>query len=350
MKRKKQHKRIRFLFLLFIGLLSSAAYISYRYYVKIFHAVVDMVEEERIFYVYSDWSYDELTNALVEENIISNVASFDWVADRKKFSSPKAGRYSIKKGMSNNDLVNLFRSGDQETVKLTFNTIRTPQELSRRISSQLEADSTRLMELLVSQEYASKYGFSTSTFFTMFIPNTYDFYWSTSAEEFIQRMAQEYKKFWTEERKAKANKLGLSQSEVATLASIVQAEQMVRVDERPKVAGLYINRLRKGMRLQSDPTLVYALGDFTINRVLNKHKAIDSPYNTYKYSGLPPGPINLPELSSLEAVLNYEAHDYLYMCAKADFSSYHNFSKSLRQHNIYARQYQNELNRRRIMR
>jgi len=347
--RKKYKKNVRHYLLLFLILLSTTAYISYSYYVKIFHAVVDFVEEERTFYVHSNWSFEDLKEALLTDGIIQNLESFLWVADKKQFSSPKAGKYSIKKGMSNNELVNLFRSGKQETVALTFNTIRTPQELAGKIGNQLESDSLELIRLIQSPNYAKKFGFNSNTFFSMFIPNTYDFYWSTSAEEFISRMASEYKKYWNEERKEKARNLGLSQSEVAILASIVQAEQMIRIDERPRVAGLYINRLKRGMRLQSDPTLVFAHGDFGINRVLNKHKSIESPYNTYKYTGLPPGPINLPELSSLEAVLNYEHHEYIYMCAKADFSSYHNFSKSLRQHNIYARQYQNELNSRRIM-
>ncbi|MBD99266.1 MAG: aminodeoxychorismate lyase [Verrucomicrobia bacterium] len=347
--RKKRKENIRYFLLLFLTLLSATAYISYNYYVKIFHAVVDFVEEERTFYVYSGWSFEDLSTALFVEGIIQNQESFQWVAEKKQFSTPKAGKYTITKGLSNNELINLFRSGHQETIQLTFNTIRTAEELASRVGKQLECDSLELIRLMQSPEYANKYGFNPATFFCMFIPNTYDFYWSTSAEEFIARMAVEYKKYWTEDRKEKARSIGLSQSEVSILASIVQAEQMIRVDERPMVAGLYINRLKRGMRLQSDPTLVYALGDFSINRVLNKHKVIESPYNTYKYAGLPPGPINLPELSSLEAVLNYKRHDYIYMCAKADFSSYHHFSKSLRQHNIYARQYQNELNRRRIM-
>jgi len=182
----------------------------------------------------------------------------------------------------------------------------------------------------------------------MFIPNTYEFYWNTSAEEFFKRMAKEYKAFWTSERIAKAKKIGLSQSEVSALASIVQAEQLFHADERSRVAGLYINRLNKGMLLQSDPTLIYALGDFTIKRVLNKHKIIKSPYNTYLNTGLPPGPINLPERSSIDAVLNYEKHDYIFMCAKEDFSGYHNFAKTNRQHEIYAAKYHRELNKRRI--
>jgi UPF0755 protein len=184
---------------------------------------------------------------------------------------------------------------------------------------------------------------------SIFIPNTYQFYWNTSAEQFMERMAKEYKAFWTDERKAKAKKIGLSQTEVAVLASIVQAEQSRHHDEKPVIAGLYINRLKKGMRLESDPTLVYAHGDFSIKRVLNVHKEIDSPYNTYRNSGLPPGPINLPEISSLDAVLNYKSHEYIFMCAKEDFSGYHNFSKTYQQHCIYANKYREALNKRKIM-
>lgn len=335
---------------MFLALLSVSAFIAYNYYQKIFKAVVDIVNEEKEFFVYSDWDRENLIHALLKEGIIQDRENFIWVSDQKKFNVPKGGKYLIKRGMSNNDLVNMFRSGMQSPISLTFNSIRTDKDLASRIGAQLECDSLSLIQLIQSNEIASKYGFNTHTFLSMFIPNTYEFYWNTSAEEFLKRMATEYKRYWNEERKQKARNIGLSQSEVAILASIVQAEQMMHPDERPRVAGLYINRLKKGMRLQSDPTLVYALGDFTINRVLNKHKAIDSPFNTYIYTGLPPAPINLPELSSLEAVLDFEKHDYLYMCAKADFSSYHNFSKSLSQHNVYANAYRRELNRRKIMR
>jgi UPF0755 protein len=201
--------------------------------------------------------------------------------------------------------------------------------------------------MLSSYDFASKYGFNEQTIMTMFIPNTYEFYWNTSADEFFERMADEYKKFWTDERKQKAKNIGLSQSEVSILASIVELETQKK-DERPTVAGVYINRLKKKMLLQADPTVVFALGDFTINRVLKIHLETDSPYNTYKYSGLPPGPIYLPSISSIDAVLNFENHDYIYFCAKEDFSGYHNFAKTLAQHNENARKFQQALNKRKI--
>ena len=348
--KKKKKRKIQVGLILFLLGFSVALLLFYRYYQKIYQPAVQLEQAEGYYYIHSNWDFKTLVQDLYQKKIIVDTASFIWVAKQKSFTKPKAGRYQINDGMSNNQLVNLFRSGKQLPVKLSFNSLRSKQALSSRVAEQIEADSAQLMQLLEDPETASKYGFTKRTFICMFLPNTYEFYWDTQAADFIARMAKEYKRFWNQERISKAKALNLSQSEVSILASIVQAEQMAHPDERPKVAGLYINRLRRGMRLQSDPTLIYALGDFSIKRVLNRHKAVDSPYNTYKYTGLPPGPIYLPDRSSIEAVLNYQKHDYLYMCAKADFSSYHNFSKSLRQHNIYARQYQRELNRRKIMR
>ena len=184
----------------------------------------------------------------------------------------------------------------------------------------------------------------------MFIPNTYEMYWNTSAQEFVERMAKEYKAFWNDERKAKARKLGLSQSEVTILASIVQAEQNVKTDEQPVVAGLYLNRLKRNMQLQCDATLKFANKAYDVQRVLDFDKKIDSKYNTYKYTGLPPGPINLPEINAIDAVLNAKEHNYLYMCAKEDFSGYHNFTSSYNQHLRNAKKYQAELNKRKIYR
>jgi len=346
---KKKKNRLKVGALLFAALFLICAFIFFDYYQKIYKSATTLKDGKEYIYVKTSWSRSELVNYLYAERILVDTSSFIWVANQKGFIQPKAGRYLLENGMSNNALVNLLRSGKQKPVKLTFNSIRTLEDLAGRVAGQIEADSTELIKVLKNPQIASKYGFSTSTFISMFLPNTYEIYWNTSAKEFIQRMASEYKRFWTAERKAKAGALGLSQSEVAILASLVQAEQMQHREERPKVAGLYINRLKRGMRLQSDPTLIYALGDFTIKRVLNKHKELNSPYNTYKRVGLPPGPINLPEISSLKAVLNYEKHGYIFMCAKADFSGYHNFAKTNAQHNIYANQYRRELNRRRIM-
>lgn len=334
---------------IFLLLFSAALFIVFRYYQKIYASAVQLNQDQKFLHVHSDWSRSDLIQHLYQTRILLDTQSFIWVADQKQFTQPKPGRYQLKPGMSNNSLINLLRSGRQTPVTLTFNTIRLKSELASKVSKSLELDSASLHDLLRREDFAVKYGFNRQTILCLFLPNTYEFYWDTNAEEFVDRMAREYKKFWTDERKAKAKAINLSQSEVSILASIVQAEQSAHPDERARVAGLYINRLKRGIRLQSDPTLVYALGDFGIRRVLNEHKELNSPYNTYKYAGLPPGPINLPEISSLDAVLNYEKHDYLYMCAKADFSGYHHFSKTLRQHNVYANQYRRELNRRKIL-
>jgi UPF0755 protein len=336
--------------ILLIGII-VAGFSGYKMYQKIYQPNVTVKNTtDKYFYIYSDYTFDDVVHDLYEKGYIINRESFEWVSEKKSNfkNNIRPGRYQLKDGMSNNELVDLLRSGEQKPVKVTFNNVRTTSQLSGKITKNLECDSAVFYGLISNKEFTAKYGFNTITILTLFLPNTYEFYWNTSAEDAIQRMAEEYKKFWTDERKAKAKKLNLSQSEVAILASIVQAEQSIHSDERPKVAGLYINRLRKGMLLQSDPTVIYGIGDFTINRVLTKHLQINTPYNTYIHKGLPPGPINLPSIKSLEAVLNYESHDYIYMCAKEDFSGYHNFAKSYNQHLIYARKYQKELNKRRI--
>jgi UPF0755 protein len=226
---------------------------------------------------------------------------------------------------------------------VTFNTIRSKEELSEKITARLEVRKEQVLALLQDKAYIRKFGFEEETILSMFIPNTYELWWNTSAEGLIDRMHAEYQNFWTEERKQKAESLGLSQQEVSTLASIVQAESQ-KADERPRIAGVYLNRLRMGMALQADPTLVFAVGDFSLRRILNSHKAIDSPYNTYKYTGLPPGPINLPDVNSLDAVLNAEKHRYLYFCAKEDFSGYHSFAENYAEHLQNANRYQRALN------
>jgi UPF0755 protein len=205
------------------------------------------------------------------------------------------------------------------------------------------------MQLMNNDSLARQYGFNTENFYSMFIPNTYEIWWNTSAEKFFERMHTEYSKFWTEERLNKAKAINLSPNEVSILASIVKGEAMHN-DEMPKIAGLYLNRLERGILLQADPTVIFAAQDFTIRRVLNKHLAIPSPYNTYLNKGLPPGPITLPSIASIDAVLNFQKHEYIYMCAKDDFSGYHNFAKTMTEHLINARKFQHALNERNIKR
>jgi UPF0755 protein len=287
---------------------------------------------------------------LYDNNFIINRASFEWVAEKKGYADKvKPGRYELKEGMSNNALVNLLRSGKQSPVKLVFNKIRTKALFAGIISRQIEADSTKILELLNNKKFLSEFGLKPETAICLFIPNTYEFYWNTDAKAFVRRMHTEYEKFWTKNRREKARNLELSQEQVITMASIVE-EETTKKDEKAKVAGVYYNRIHKGMRLQADPTVRFAVGNFEIKRILNKHLQIDSPYNTYQHSGLPPGPICIPTISSIDAVLNLEKHKYLYFCAKADFSGYHAFAKTLQEHNQNAAKYRKALNKNRIYR
>ncbi len=303
--------------------------------------------EEPIFlYIKTGDSFDDVMRTLEENDLLIDLAAFEWVARRKKYpENVKPGRYQLNEGQSNNDIINILKSGKQTPVRVSFHFVRTIHDVAGRVSKKLELDSTELVTLFQNEDFLSKNGFEIQTAQQVLIPNTYEFWWNTRAEGFFQRMKNEYTKFWNEERTQKLTEIGLSKNEVYVLASIVQAEQLVHKSEWKRIAGLYMNRLKNNMLLQSDPTLVYAWGDFEIKRVLNKHKEIDSPYNTYRYPGLPPTPINIPEPEAIDAVLNYEKHKYLYMCAKEDFSHYHNFAETYQQHLNNAGRYQRALNK-----
>ncbi len=339
-------KKIKILTFSILIVIISASIFAYKSYKDIFKP---NVLSEKTLYLPTGSNYQILKDSLKKLNFLRDFPAFEKTAELKNLKNHiHPGKYQFKKGISNNELVNILRSGKQTPVKLTFNNIRTLNDFAGKVSKFIEPDSTSIILLLNDENFIKQFGFDKKNIIGMFIPNTYEVYWNISAENFIKRMKKEYDHFWTDERKAKAKQLNLTLKEVSTLASIVQAEQAAHPDERPKVAGLYINRLKRGMLLQSDPTLIFANGDFTKKRVLNKDKEIESPYNTYKYAGLPPGPINMPEISSIDAVLNYLPHNYIFMCAKEDFSGYHNFSTNARQHGIYARKYQQALNKRKI--
>ena len=316
------------------------------YFYQAFYTPNVLAEEESPAYLHipRDANFRQVSDSLFQTGIVNDMVSFSLVAKLMDYQeNVKPGRYEIKPRMTNMQLVRALRSGRQSPLNITFNNIRTKEDLAGRITRNLEIDSASFYNLLTDTAYVEKFGFNAETIMGMFIPNTYEVYWNTSAAELFDRMHKEYQRFWNDNRKAKAAALGMDPQQVSVLASIVQAET-IKADERPKVAGVYINRLRINMPLQADPTLVFALGDFSIKRVLNVHKEIDSPYNTYKNLGLPPGPINLPEISALDAVLNYEDHKYLYFCAKDDFSGYHAFATNLRDHLNNARRYSNALN------
>jgi len=333
-------------FIILLGL-SGIAYLLYQ---AVFSPNIWISNEKGEFNIYikpTD-SFEDIKNQLYSNGLIIHRANFEWVAKQKKFDkSIKPGMYKLVLGMNNNELIDKLRSGEQEPVRLIFNNVRLKKDLAGKVAKLIYADSTELLRMLNDSSVAGKYGFSTETFPSMFIPNTYFVNWNTSAEKFIERMNYEYRQFWNEERLNKAAALNYSPVEISILASIVEKETQQNA-EKASIAGVYINRLKRGWRLQADPTLVYAIGDFTIKRVLNEYLVIDSPYNTYKYAGLPPGPICVPSISSIEAVLNTEDHNYFFFCAKPDYSGFHNFAKNNAEHNMNARAYRNFLNKERI--
>lgn len=318
------------------------AYQLYRYIFE------ENVAVNYVLFIPENATFQQVSDSLTINKVLLNYKAFKWVSKKKDYPiAVKPGRYLLKKEMNTNEIVNMLRGGIQQPIDLTFNNIRFKEDLAGKVSKYIQADSLSILELFLDEKKITEFGFTLETFRTMFIPNTYEFYWTTSAEEFAKRMKSEYDHFWTDSRKAKAKKIKLSPVKVIILASIVQSET-VKPDELKRVAGLYINRLKKGILLQADPTIKYAVGDYSLKRVLNKHLEIESPYNTYKYAGLPPGPIAFPEISAIDAVLNYENHNYLYMCAKENFSGYHNFSSTLSQHNRNATKYRTALNKNKI--
>jgi len=338
----------KLIYLIIVIILAVGGIYAYLIYNKIYNPNIIFDKNREYIYIPTGSDFDDVVSILENQEIVKDISTFKWVAEKKHYiNKVKSGKYKLRENMSNNDIVDLLRSGVQEPVNISFNYVRTIPQLAGRITKNIEADSAKFVQLLQDKDFISKYGFNRNTIISMFIPNTYELYWNTPEQELIKRMATEYKSFWDEERKAKARKLGLSQSQVSTLASIVQMET-VKNDEKPVVAGVYLNRLKKGWPLQADPTIIYAMGDFTIKRVRKEYLSVESPYNTYRYKGLPPGPITIPEISSIKAVLNYKQHKYMFFCAKEDFSGYHNFATSLRQHNINAKKYQRALNKRKI--
>ena len=291
-------------------------------------------------------TYKDVRNQL--EPLLDDIDSFDNLAERKKYTTNiKAGRFEIKKGMSNNDIINSIRSKNLP-IKLSFNNQETLEKLAGRVANQIEADSLSLLKAMKETAFLNKNKFKEATALGMYLPNSYQFFWNTSAESFRDRMLKEYNRFWTDARIQKANEIGLSQDQVIALASIVY-EESKQASEQPRIAGVYMNRLRIGMPLQADPTLKFAAyqlpkyKNIVIKRVLNVHKDIASPYNTYRNQGLPPGLIAMPDISAIDAVLNYEKHKYLYFAADAKRFGFHKFAKTLSQHNVNAREYQRYL-------
>ncbi len=299
-------------------------------------------------YIPTGSGFNDVLDLLEAKEFINNRSTLEWLAVRKNYpNNINPGRYRIMDGMNNNDLVNMLRSGNQLPVNLVFINQRRIEDIASVVARQIEADSADIVDLAGDIEFLGSLGFDKTGIPALFIPNTYEFFWNTSAEQFYRRLKSEYERFWNEDRDSKRNSLGLTRLQISTLASIV-GEETVKSEEMPVIAGVYLNRLNRGMRLQADPTIKYAIEDFTVNRILRVHLETDSPYNTYKYAGLPPGPIVIPSVQSIDAVLNAGEHNYLYFCAREDFSGYHRFARTLSEHNRNARLYQNALNQRRV--
>ena len=308
---------------------------------RIFSANTKFEEKEIYVYVPTGANYTDVKKIL--EPYIQNYDNFEMVANKRSYpENVKSGRFLLKKNMNNIDLVRAMRSN--VPVKLAFNNQERLENFAGRVGSEIEADSLSLMKAIKDSTFLKENGFNEDNVFAMFIPNTYEIYWNTSAEKFRDKMIKEYHNFWTAERIAKAEKQGLTPVQATILASIVHKES-VKKDERPRIAGVYLNRLRLAMPLQADPTVIYALklkaNDFdqVIKRVFYNDLIMKSPYNTYVNVGLPPGPIAMPDITALEAVLNPEKHDYIYFCASVDRFGYHEFASTYEQHQINAKKY-----------
>ena len=306
-----------------------------------------VVKGEQTVYVqiYPEYDTQRVGEELASSAEFRTMAAFTPLMHYYKYDTRvKPGNYAIRPGDSMRDICLRLVSGNQTPVRLVIPSVRTLDRLAGAVDRQLMIDSASVMALLTDLHYLDSLGYTPSTAPCMFVPNTYEVYWTMTPEQFVSRMLKENHRFWNDSRLAKAKSQGLTPCEVMTLASIVD-EETVKDDEKPLVAGLYLNRLKRGMLLQADPTVKYALGDFELRRILYVHLQTDSPYNTYKYAGLPPGPIRIPSIAAIEAVLNPAKHPYIYMCAKEDFSGYHNFASTLTQHNANAQRYQQALNR-----
>lgn len=298
--------------------------------------------------IYPNDSAESIMQKIQETANPATMLGFKLLARHNNLDKQKrTGRFAINDGDNMHTLYRRIVSNQQTPIKVTVPAARTVSQLVAAVSKQIMIDSLALSEFAQSPGYYSRVGYTKETLPTLFLPNTYEFYWDVAPERFMIRMMNERRKFWNESRKAKAEAIGLTIEQVMTLASIVDEETNNNA-EKPIVAGLYINRLKRGMLLQADPTVKFALGDVTRKRILTADLAVESPYNTYKYKGLPPGPIRIASLQGIESVLNYTKHNYLYMCAKEDFSGTHNFATTLSQHNANARRYQQALNKLKI--
>ena len=343
-------KRSRVLLLIAVLVIAAGAIVGWRLYQRAFGPGPVFEDGDRILLVPTGSDFDQVVDSLKAKKLIGDEETFRMLAERKKYAGRvKPGRYRIPSGMSVNELINKLRAGEQDPVRITLTNIRTLPQLAGQVAKYIEPDSLRLIEVMHDRSTVDRLGLRSETMISLFIPNTYEVWWTTTPNEFLARMEKEHNRFWNEERKRKAALLRLEPVEVSTLASIVQAET-AKPDEAPIIAGVYLNRLRIGMPLQADPTLKFALGMDSVSRILTADLRVESPYNTYTHTGLPPGPINMPEPRYIDAVLDPRKHDFLYFCARETLDGYSNFAKSYEQHLVNARKYQRALNARGIYR
>lgn len=335
--------------LIFISLLIALAMLVYFLISLVFVPNINEDKPEYTIYIPTDASFEDVLELMRQDNVLKNESSFIRVASLMNYGKNKvrSGKYIFKNGMSNKEIVSRLRSGSQSPVNVTINNVRLLSDLAGKTSRYLEPDSLAVLSHLYDKNVHQMYGFNSENFLSMFIPNTYQMYWNYSPQKFTERMKKEYDSFWNDERRARLEDKNINPTEAYILASIVEKETNYDA-ERARIAGVYLNRLREGMKLQADPTVVFAVGDFTLQRVLYKHLEMDSPYNTYLYEGLPPGPICMPSLQSLEAVILAEQHDYYFFCAQPDNSGKHAFAKTYSEHLKNAAAFSQWLNNRNI--
>lgn len=345
-KKKKSIGKLRryaIAFLLVVG--AFAVLLAYRYYHRVYAPNVEYASGKEYLYIPTGADYEQLLAIITEKKVVRNMEAFDWVAVQMNLpENVHPGKYRLEKNMNNYQLVKKIRGGLQEPVRIVINKFRLKQDLAGFVARKLEVDSLALLADLNDEENLKNLDLTAETSMALIIPNTYEFRWNTNATQFMQRMKKEYDRFWTEDRKSKAASLHLSLPEVITLASIVEEETNYQ-PEKSMVAGVYLNRINNGMMLQADPTVKFAMKDFTLRRILNIHLSFSSPYNTYLNKGLPPGPICTPSINTIDAVLNTGQLDYLYFCANPDKPGTHSFANTYQEHLLNARRYQQWLSR-----
>lgn len=325
--------------IIYIGLIVIAISIAllsvfFSAYTKIGH----FRESKKAIYINDGLTYDQFISQMIHDSIIQSEDDLSLATKIKSFKSPKAGRYVVQKGMTAANFISMLRAGNQTPLMVKVDGVRTIYQMAGKLGKQLQADSLSFLKAMTNPSVLEKYGLNEYTASSLIFPNTYEYFWTITPEEFVSKMEAKYNAYWTEENKAAAKAIGLTPAEVSTLASIVKGETVVD-SEAPKIAGLYLNRLRKGMRLEADPTITFASNLKNVSRVKLDANRAYSPYDTYKNDGLPPGPIFFTEEVYLDAVLHAESHDYLFMCAQPKATGYHDFTTNFTAHTVYAKKY-----------